>query len=163
MVLLVLLFIIMILCSVVSRRKQSKPVGKLMTILKSIMMQYYYNIIYAVNSVCNSMVPNPIYDGPLYESVQPQFESLVPGTAASNVKPLNHHLHDELESSTSLDSIVENSRYISQPGLIHSELFSNDDLSKMEKQLQDGGENSACTNNGMMLQSKEPMDYGLLA
>lgn len=109
------------------------------------------------------MVPNPIYDGPLYESMQPQFESLVPGTAASNINPLNHHLHDDLESSASIDSIMENSRYISQPGLIQSELFSNDRSSKTEQQLQDGGESvaAACTNiwPGMMLQSK-PMEYG---
>ena len=109
------------------------------------------------------MVPNPIYDGPLYESVQPQFESLVPGTAASNVNPLNHHFHDNLESSTSLDSIMENSRYISQPGLIQGELFSNDCSSKTEQQLQDGGESSAAAYTnigpGMILQSK-PMEYG---
>ena len=29
------------------------------------------------NRICNSMVHNPVYEGPLYESVQPKFETLV--------------------------------------------------------------------------------------
>lgn len=105
------------------------------------------------------MVPNPIYDGPLYESVQPQFESLVSGVAAAN----NDHLHDDLqfESTTSLDSIAGKSRYVSSPGLIQSGSFStycNDDHSStMEQQLPDDNGCCACTtslNDNKMLQSK---------
>ena len=35
------------------------------------------------NRICNSMVNNPVYDGPVYESVQPKFETLVAETSHS--------------------------------------------------------------------------------
>ena len=35
------------------------------------------------NRICNSMVNNPVYDGPVYESVQPKFETLVTETSHS--------------------------------------------------------------------------------
>ena len=35
------------------------------------------------NRICNSKVNNPVYDGPVYESVQPKFETLVAETSHS--------------------------------------------------------------------------------
>ena len=109
------------------------------------------------------MVPNPIYDGPLYESVQPQFESLVSGVVAAR-NTLTDHLHDEVESSPSMDSIAEKSRYVSQPGLVQSGSFSfnmhsNDHPPTNSHLLQDVNESSALNyttslNDGMMLKSK---------
>lgn len=95
------------------------------------------------------MVQNPIYesDGPVYDSVQPQFISQV--TAATNTCVcLKHH---DLEISTS--QLTDKNRYVDQPSLIHSGSFSfssnSIDHSCINGQLvsQDGGY-SACTTYG---------------
>ena len=30
----------------------------------------------SIEKACNAMVPNPIYEGPLYETIDPEFKSL---------------------------------------------------------------------------------------
>ena len=64
---------------------------------------------------CNAMVHNPIYDGPVYESVHPQFESLESATkqAASTsntfvTQPCNSQLSTPTSSEKSL-------RYVDPP------------------------------------------------
>ena len=122
---------------------------------------YYYSA--KCTNVHNNMVPNPIHDGPLYESVQPHFESLV-STARNAV---TDNLHAEEELSSSVDSITEKSRYVRQPGLIQSRSFSvnmhsNDHPPKFSESrlLQDynGCSESACncttSLDAMMLKSK---------
>ncbi len=65
------------------------------------------------NNVCDAMVPNPIYDGPLYESVHTQFDSLA--TQAS-CQPRN--THSPTCSSTSSEAALQDKaavRYVPQP------------------------------------------------
>ena len=72
------------------------------------------------NQFCTSMVQNPIYesDGPVYDSVQPQFNSRV--TASNNA--CIDLKHQGLEISTAV--WMDKNRYVDQPGTIHSCSFS---------------------------------------
>ena len=39
----------------------------------------------SAKKACNAMVPNPIYEGPLYESIQPEFSTLTTPGSATNM------------------------------------------------------------------------------
>jgi len=39
----------------------------------------------SAEKACNAMVPNPIYEGPLYESIQPGFSTLTTPGSATNM------------------------------------------------------------------------------
>lgn len=70
------------------------------------------NVIKSTNNACNAMIHNPIYDGPVYESVHRQFEALTLSTpqAADNCdeQPYN----SEASTPTSSEKSV---RYVDQP------------------------------------------------
>lgn len=66
------------------------------------------------------MVQNPIYDGPVYESVQTHFDSLTTqvtaATPADNSCSKCTSLY--VAVSASVDNATDKKRYISQPGII---------------------------------------------
>lgn len=63
----------------------------------------------SVERMCNAMVPNPIYNGPLYESVQPHFETLVSTMASTSGE-------QQCNSRASTPSSSEKSvRYVDPP------------------------------------------------
>ena len=64
------------------------------------------------------MVQNPIYesDGPVYDSVQPQFNSQ--DTAATNTCHSNDLKHQDLEISVSL--LTDKNRYVDPPSVTYS-------------------------------------------
>ena len=66
----------------------------------------------STNNIGNNMIPNPIYDGPLYESVQPHFDSLTSQVTAASCNPLTTNSNRENELELCLDN-----RYVHQPGL----------------------------------------------
>ena len=71
----------------------------------------------SANSVCNAMVHNPIYDGPVYESVQRQFDTLTSTTlraaqTSDSDTSLNQHCSSQLSTPTSSEKSV---RYVEQP------------------------------------------------
>ena len=65
--------------------------------------------------VYNAMVHNPIYDGPVYESVQPQFETLTKqATSTSNTSACNSQLSTPTSSEKSI-------RYVDPPSSAQQE------------------------------------------
>ena len=54
----------------------------------------------SANRMYNSMVPNPIYDGPVYDRVQPQFDALSAHSNSLSKKSTSSRAHDNLPSTT---------------------------------------------------------------
>ena len=92
------------------------------------------------------MVPNPIYDGPVYESVQQHFDSLMSQTtAASNTNPLTTASNGENDLELCLK---DTNHYVHQPGLVKSGSFSQNQPSTVGQLKQcTKGEFSRCTIN----------------
>ena len=67
----------------------------------------------SISRVCNAMVHNPIYNGPVYESVQTQFETLTKqGTSTSNTSACNSQPSTPTSSEKSI-------RYVDPPSSAH--------------------------------------------
>lgn len=62
------------------------------------------------------MVHNPIYDGPVYESVQTHFDSLTTQVTVATSTPLENSC-TKYPQSGSRENGAEKNRYISQPGI----------------------------------------------
>ena len=71
----------------------------------------------SANNVCNAMVHNPIYDGPVYESVQQQFETLTATTLrAARMTDSDNSVNQPCNSQPSTPTSSEKSvRYVDPP------------------------------------------------
>ena len=98
------------------------------------------------------MVQNPIYDGPVYESVQTHFDSLTAQVTAATSADNSCSKCPSLNASAPLDNATDKNRYISQPGII--EPVTNEHPELCNRECLAGASTLGSNNDSVVPQSK---------
>ena len=71
----------------------------------------------SANRICDALIRNPIYDGPVYESVQPRFETLTTAAQKPSTTSAASASDSFEQTNLLLDISNDSTRYVSKPSL----------------------------------------------